>query len=173
MVEDLLCYSNKIESFSLRKCPYDHWLTNKEHLSTITVTNISQSFYLQDGDKNQLAKTWNIITSLSPCVLARYLLFDQSKNFLVSVSFDSSLYCIFLVSLMFKISWHIFLSFIFYVPSFYLHIQLCIFIIYLAVRLLSYKCVQSNFCLSHFVLCDVCYSIAVSTDSAVRKSKAK
>jgi len=111
MLEDLLCYSNKIESFSLRKCPYDHWLTNKEHLSTITVTNISQSFYLQDGDKNQLAKTWNIITSLSPFVLARYLLFDQSKNFLVSVSFDSSLYCIFLVSLMFKISWHIFLSF--------------------------------------------------------------
>jgi len=53
--EDLSCYSNKIESVSLRKCPHDHLLTNKVHLSAITVTNIYQSFYLQDGGKNQLA----------------------------------------------------------------------------------------------------------------------
>jgi len=32
----------------------------------ITVTNISQSFYLQRGGKNQLAYIWNIITLLSP-----------------------------------------------------------------------------------------------------------
>jgi len=38
------CYSNKIESFNLRKCPYDHWLTNKAYLSATTVTNISKSF---------------------------------------------------------------------------------------------------------------------------------
>ena len=38
------CYSNKTESVILRKCPYDHWLTNKAYLSTITVRNISQSF---------------------------------------------------------------------------------------------------------------------------------
>jgi len=42
--KDLPCYSNKIESVSLRKCPYDHWLTNKAYLSAITVTNIYQSF---------------------------------------------------------------------------------------------------------------------------------
>jgi len=30
-------------------------LTNKTCLSAITVTNISQSFYLQDGGENQLA----------------------------------------------------------------------------------------------------------------------
>ena len=37
-------FSSKIESVSLRKCPYDHWLTNKAYLSAITVTNISPSF---------------------------------------------------------------------------------------------------------------------------------
>ena len=43
--EDLSCYSNKIVSLSLKKCPHDHWLTNKaSYLSAITVTNISQSF---------------------------------------------------------------------------------------------------------------------------------
>jgi len=53
--EDFMYYSNKIESASLRKCPYDHWLANKAYLSATTVTQISQSFYLQDGGKNQLA----------------------------------------------------------------------------------------------------------------------
>jgi len=33
-----------IESASLRKCPYDHQLTNKAYLSAITVTSIFQSF---------------------------------------------------------------------------------------------------------------------------------
>ena len=47
---------------NLRKCPYDHWLTNKAYLSAITVTNISQSFYLQDGGKNQLAYCANYVT---------------------------------------------------------------------------------------------------------------
>ena len=46
----------KIESVGLRKCPCDHWLTNKAYLSAITVTNIAQSFYLQDGGKNQPAR---------------------------------------------------------------------------------------------------------------------
>ena len=40
-------------------CLCDHRFTNKAYLSTIMVTNISQSFYLQDGGKNQLAKIWN------------------------------------------------------------------------------------------------------------------
>jgi len=35
-----LSYSNKTESDSLRKCPYDHWFTNKAHWSAVTVTNI-------------------------------------------------------------------------------------------------------------------------------------
>jgi len=34
----------------------------------ITAMNISQSFYLQDGGKKQLAYVWNKITSLSPYV---------------------------------------------------------------------------------------------------------
>jgi len=34
--------------------PYDHRLTDKAYSSVITVTNISKSFYLQDGGKNQL-----------------------------------------------------------------------------------------------------------------------
>jgi len=42
--EDLLCYSNKTESVSLRKCPYDHELANKAYLSAITMTNMSRSF---------------------------------------------------------------------------------------------------------------------------------
>jgi len=42
--EDLSCYSNETKSLSLRKCSYDHWLTNKAYLSAVTVTNISQTF---------------------------------------------------------------------------------------------------------------------------------
>ena len=43
--EDFSCYSNKIESVSLRKCPrYDHRLTNKAYLSAVAVTNISRRF---------------------------------------------------------------------------------------------------------------------------------
>ena len=56
------------ESVSLRKCPYDHRLTSKAYLSAITATNISPSFYLQDGGKNQPAQIRNRIASLSPCV---------------------------------------------------------------------------------------------------------
>ena len=47
------------ESVSSRKCQYDQWFTGTNkvymYLSAGTVTNISQSFYLQDGGKNQLA----------------------------------------------------------------------------------------------------------------------
>ena len=39
--EDLSCCPNKIESVSLTKCQYDHWLTNKAYLSAITVTDIT------------------------------------------------------------------------------------------------------------------------------------
>ena len=42
--ESLPCYSNKAESVSLRKCPHDHWLTDKAYLSCITMTDISRSF---------------------------------------------------------------------------------------------------------------------------------
>jgi len=48
-------FSNKIESVCLTKCPYDQRLANKVYLSVVTVTNIFQSFYPQDGGKNQLA----------------------------------------------------------------------------------------------------------------------
>jgi len=70
-----MCYSNKTESVSLRKCTHDDLITNKVHLSTVTVTNSSQSFYLQDGNKNKLAQTWNKITSLS-----HYVLFNSHNN---------------------------------------------------------------------------------------------
>ena len=42
--DDLSCYSSKIGSISLRKCPRDYWLANKSYLSAITVTDISESF---------------------------------------------------------------------------------------------------------------------------------
>jgi len=42
MGEDLLRYSNKIESIDLRQCPYDH--AKKAYLSGITVRNIYESF---------------------------------------------------------------------------------------------------------------------------------
>jgi len=45
--------------------------TKRAYLSAITATNVSRSFYLQDGGKNQLALIWNKITPLSPRVLAR------------------------------------------------------------------------------------------------------
>jgi len=55
--EDLSCYSNKIESVSLRKCPNDHWLTNKAYLAPKRCHSDKHfsEFYLQDGGKNQLA----------------------------------------------------------------------------------------------------------------------
>jgi len=48
------CYSNKIESVTLRKCPLDRRLASKAYLSAVTVTIVSRSFCVQDGDKNQL-----------------------------------------------------------------------------------------------------------------------
>ena len=42
--EDLWSCSHKIIPVSLRKCPNDHWLTNKAYLSAITVTIIFRSF---------------------------------------------------------------------------------------------------------------------------------
>jgi len=53
--EDLWSCSYKIESVSLRKCPYDHWLANKAYLSGITVASIFLEFYLQDVGENRLA----------------------------------------------------------------------------------------------------------------------
>ena len=53
--EDLSCYSKKLESVSLRKRPYDRWLTNNAYLSAIIVTKHLSEFYLQDGGKNQVA----------------------------------------------------------------------------------------------------------------------
>jgi len=49
--EDLSCCSNEIESVSSRRCLYDHRFTIEAYLSVVTVTNISKSFYLQDGGK--------------------------------------------------------------------------------------------------------------------------
>jgi len=42
--KDLSCYSNEIESVSLRKCPRVNSINSKAHLSAVTVTNISQGF---------------------------------------------------------------------------------------------------------------------------------
>jgi len=59
---------------TLRKCPYDHRLTNKAYLSAVTVTNIFRSFYLQDGGKNQLALT------VSECCLIKLLPYKNVKS---------------------------------------------------------------------------------------------
>jgi len=37
-------WSHKIETVTLRKYPYDHWLTNKAYLNAITVTSIFWTF---------------------------------------------------------------------------------------------------------------------------------
>jgi len=42
--EYLSCFSNQVESVSLRKCPCGHRLTDKAHLSAISMTDISLSF---------------------------------------------------------------------------------------------------------------------------------
>jgi len=70
--EDLSCYSNKMESISFRKCPHDHRLTSKAYLSAVAVSDIYRSFYLQDGDKNQLRRYG---TKLRHCRPTRFCLF--------------------------------------------------------------------------------------------------
>jgi len=56
--EDLSSCSSKTESDSLRKCPYDHWLTGKAYLSATAVTNISTLVFAYiDGGKNQVVVT--------------------------------------------------------------------------------------------------------------------
>jgi len=57
----------KLNQFK-KKYPYDHWLTNKAYLSTITVTNISQSFYLQDAGKNHLVDMEQNYITVTPCI---------------------------------------------------------------------------------------------------------
>ena len=42
--KDVWCYSDEMESVNLRKCPYDHQLTNKAYLSATTVASIFHSF---------------------------------------------------------------------------------------------------------------------------------
>ena len=49
--DDLWSCSHKIESVNLRKCPYDHWLTNKVYLSASTVTSIFRSFTYKTAAK--------------------------------------------------------------------------------------------------------------------------
>ena len=75
--EDLSCYLNKTESVILRKCPYDHWIANNPYLSAITMTNISQSFYLQDGGKKSsgidMEQNYVIVTL---CIGSRIDLFN-------------------------------------------------------------------------------------------------
>ena len=44
----------------------------------ITVANISESFYLQGGGKNQLAQIWNKITTLSLLALCAMLVVKNS-----------------------------------------------------------------------------------------------
>jgi len=63
--EELSCHSNKTESVSLRKCPYDQWLTNKAYLSAITVRNIYQVFTYKMAAKISWHSIWNKITPLS------------------------------------------------------------------------------------------------------------
>ena len=66
--EDLSCYSNKIGSVSLRKCPYDHWLTNKAYLSTVTVTNICQSFTYKMAAKFNWHRYGTIYITVTLCI---------------------------------------------------------------------------------------------------------
>ena len=60
------CYSNKIVSVSLRKCPYDHWLANKAYLSSIAVTNIYQSFTYKMAAKIGWHRYWTKLRHCRP-----------------------------------------------------------------------------------------------------------
>jgi len=71
MGEDLLRYSNKIESTDNVRM-ITNWLTKR-------IQAISQhlwEFYPQDGGENQLAQIWIEITSLSPYVFSSQLAVD-------------------------------------------------------------------------------------------------
>jgi len=75
--EDLSRYLNKTESVILRKCPYDHWIANNPYLSAVTMTNISKSFYLQDGGKKSsgIDMEQNYVT-VTLCIGSRIDLFN-------------------------------------------------------------------------------------------------
>ena len=76
-----------IESISSRKCPHDHWLTNKAFQSAITVTNIFRSFYLQDGGKNRLEQnyvtvalcSWDCYKAVERLVQCRTVAFRSAR----------------------------------------------------------------------------------------------
>ena len=65
--------------------------TNKAYLSAVIMADISQSFYLQDGGKNQLAYIWNKITLLSLYVqaycVAKVLVFKDAMLYSVNSRF--------------------------------------------------------------------------------------
>ena len=67
--EYLSCYSNKIESVTLRKCPCGHRLTNKLYLSAITVTNISQSFTYKMAAKINWHRYGTKYVTVTLCIL--------------------------------------------------------------------------------------------------------
>jgi len=81
--EDLWSYSHKIESVSLRKCPYSHQLTNKAHCRAITVYIIFQSFTYKMAAKT----SWHRYgTKLRHCHLMyigadfRFFFLGQKRN---------------------------------------------------------------------------------------------
>ena len=86
--EDLSYYSNEIESVSLRKCPYDHWFTNKAYLSAITVTNTSQSFTYKMAAKINWHRYWTKLRHCHPmycdehacCVCVRLFVCPRGAN---------------------------------------------------------------------------------------------
>ena len=81
--EDLWSYSHKIESVSLRKCPYSHQLTNKAHCRAVTVYIIFQSFTYKMAAKT----SWHRYgTKLRHCHLMyigadfRFFFLGQKRN---------------------------------------------------------------------------------------------
>jgi len=68
---------------------YDHWLTNKAHVSTITVTNIYQSFYVHDGGKKTtgLDMKWNYVTITLYDFIGLYTLLQNDSLFYLCLLF--------------------------------------------------------------------------------------
>jgi len=62
-------YSNKTGSGSLRKCPHDHRLTDKAHLSATTVTDVSREFlptrWRQKSSGLDIERNY---ATVSPCI---------------------------------------------------------------------------------------------------------
>jgi len=61
-------FAYKLNQFGLRKCPHDHWLTNKAYKKRYDSNKNLSTFYTQNAGEKRRTWIWNKITSLPPYV---------------------------------------------------------------------------------------------------------